>query len=172
MASQSIETLVVSAQAGQRQAYAQLMERTYKSIYLLCLSQVGDAHDAEDCTQEAFLKGFEKLRQLKEPGRFSPWLGRIARNLCREHLRRRRPVALEQEPPAPASGDSGYRELRELVNRMPKELRLPLVMYYLDGRNVKTVAQMMRISVSNAYGRIRKATQALQELFVESSTDG
>ena len=153
---------------GDQMAYTQLMDRYYKPVYLFCLGYLGDVHDAEDITQEVFLKGYTKLAQLKHPEKFAAWIGRIARNQCRQHMRARTPrVALTQEPAAPIPPENNHRELRELIARMPLEFRLPLVMYYFDGRNVKTVAELMRISVSNAYGRIRQATQALQDLFNE-----
>lgn len=164
----SVKKLVWSARAGDQEAYSQLMAIYYKPIYLLCLGHLGDGHDAEDVTQEVFLKGYTKLAQLKKPARFGAWIGQIAKNQCNETLRGHRPQAgLAHEPAAPGSREETYQELRELIERMPKELRVPLVMYYFDGRKVKTVAEMMSISVSNAYSRIRQATQVLQDLFNE-----
>jgi len=140
------------------------MERYYKPVYLYCLGCLSDIHDAEDATQEVFLKGYTKLDQLRKTEKFAAWIGRIASNQCKAHMRTRAPrVALPQEPAAPP--EDAHRELHELIAGMPLELRLPLVMYYFDGRNVKSVAELMQISVSSAYSRIRQATQALQELF-------
>ena len=63
--------------------------------------------------------------------------------------------------------ESEHRELRELVASLPKEYRLPLVLYYFDERDVKTVAEIMNISVSGAYSRIREATGQLHQLYTD-----
>ena len=55
----SIEKLVWASRTGDRQAYSVLMERYYRYIYLTCLSQTGDVHDAEDLCQEVFIKGYQ-----------------------------------------------------------------------------------------------------------------
>lgn len=166
MDEQSLDNLVGASCRGDQAAYSELMGRYYQPVYLYCLGCLGDVHDAEDITQEVFFKGYTKLAQLKQPDKFAAWIGRIASNQCKQHRRGRVPrVAMTHEPTAPP--EDAHRELRELIARMPLELRLPLVMYYFDGRNVKSVAELMHISVSNAYSRIRQATQALQELFSE-----
>jgi RNA polymerase sigma-70 factor (ECF subfamily) len=126
---------------------------------------VGNIHDAEDVAQETMIKGLEKIRQLRKAGQFGAWIVRIARNLSINFVRRRaaagRVVESKLEKRAPRS--SANDDLEEAVARLPRDLRLPLVMYYYDGRSVKTVAERLEISTSGVYAKLRAALRELHE---------
>ena len=81
--------LVRAAGRGERSAYAGLVRRHYKAVFLVCLGVLGNTHDAEDAAQETMIKGFEKIRQLRDAGQFGHWVVRIARNLSINFVRRR-----------------------------------------------------------------------------------
>src|SRR2546426_12794197 len=70
------------------QAFARLVERWQKPIQRLCLRMLGDAHRAEDLTQEAFARVFARRKDYQPVGRFSTFLWRIALNLCYDELRK------------------------------------------------------------------------------------
>jgi DNA-directed RNA polymerase specialized sigma24 family protein len=82
-----------------------------------------------------------------------------------------------EKPEAYSSASYGYtgacknavdgKELKQIIRKLPQELRLPLVLYYFDSRDVKTVAKTMNISVSSAYSRIRTATKRMYQIFIE-----
>src|ERR1051326_1285883 len=69
-------------------AFGLLVERWRKRIYNLCFRMTGNAHTAEDLTQEAFVRIFDRRRSYDPNHRFSSWLWRIALNLCYDELRR------------------------------------------------------------------------------------
>lgn len=73
---------------GDRDAFAQLVERYQHEIALYCHSQVLDALLAEELAQDTFLRAFERLRQLNSPERFRAWLYRIAATVVSTHGRR------------------------------------------------------------------------------------
>ena len=83
-------TLVRRAVGGDQEAYGALVERYKDLVYGLALSYVGDFWTAQDLTQEALIRGWEKLPELVDPAKFGPWLRMVAVNLCRMWLRGRK----------------------------------------------------------------------------------
>lgn len=82
--------LVEAVLAGNTEAFRPLVERYQRSVYNLVFRLLGrNATEAEDATQETFVRAYEYLRGLEERSRFGPWLYRIARSLCRDRLRRK-----------------------------------------------------------------------------------
>jgi RNA polymerase sigma-70 factor, ECF subfamily len=154
---------------GDRAAYAPLVRRHYKHVLLVCVGVLGNVHDAEDVAQDVMIKGLEKIRQLKEPDQFGHWVVKIARNLSINFLRRKGATdrmaerATLNSPPEDRSGE----DLQAAVARLPLDLRLPLVMYYFDGRSVKTVAEKLNVSTSGVYSRLRTAIQELHTILTK-----
>ena len=163
-----IEKLVLQAEKGDKAAYAQLIRLQYKRVYLLCYSIIGDEHHAEDVSQEAFLKGFMKLKSLRNPAQFDRWIGKIAKNLALGFIRqRKKTLPLHEDTaghvPSETSQDR-FSALNSAIRQLPVDLRTPLVMYYFDGRKVPTVAKTLGISNSNVYLRLKTAVSKLKEL--------
>jgi RNA polymerase sigma-70 factor, ECF subfamily len=152
---------------GDRTAYAHLVRRHYQPVFLVCLGVLGNVHDAEDAAQDALLKGFERIRQLRDGSQFGGWIVAIARNLSLNLLRQRKtarpPLGLER-PPEPRPPEGGHEDLAQAVARLPLDLRLPLVMYYFDGQDVKTVARRLEVSTSGVYQKLRTAITELHEI--------
>ena len=163
------ETMVRACRDGDKAAYAVLVKRHYRHVFALCLGVLGNVHDAEDVAQEAMLKGMLKIQKLSKGEQFEAWILQIAKNLCIDILRRRKHVRLsaaeQLKQPGQKSGEN--HELEQAIRRLPQELRLPLTMYYFDGKNAKTIAGKLNISHSGACQRIRTARKQLHELLTE-----
>ena len=160
----------MAVRRGQRAAYAVLVRRYYSQVFLVCLGIVGNIHDAEDIAQDAMIKGLEKIRQLRQAGQFRHWIVKIARNLSINSVRKRTAAervagSRHDEPPDETTATD---DLRRAVARLPWDLRLPLVMYYLDGRSVKNVAETLGISTSGVYSKLRTALKELHEILTAS----
>ena len=139
----------------------------------MCLGVLGNVHDAEDVAQEAMLKGMLKIQKLIKGEQFEAWILQIAKNLCIDFLRRRRrvkPLASEQVM-QPQQTTKVNHDLEQAVRRLPQELRLPLTMYYFDGKNAKTIAGKLNISHSGACERIRTARKELHKLLTQRGQD-
>ena len=166
MDERSDRDLVIASCGGDRTAYAGLVRRHYGHVFLVCLGVLGNTHDAEDVAQDAMIKGFEQIRQLRDGDQFGGWIVAIARNLSINHLRKRKTVekSLIPRPAEHAGEDSGDEDLRQVVARLPWDLRLPLVMYYFDGQDVKTVAHRLEMSPSGVYAKLRTAIKELHQM--------
>jgi RNA polymerase sigma-70 factor (ECF subfamily) len=138
-------------------------------VLLVCIGVLGNVHDAEDVAQDAMIKGLEKIRQVNDPDQFGHWVVKIARNLS-INLLRRRTVADRVVEHATVNSHSEIEpseDLQAAMARLPLDLRLPLVMYYFDGRSVKTVAEKLNISTSGVYSKLRTAIQELHNILTQ-----
>jgi len=158
--------LVRAVRQGDRSAYAELVERHYAKVFLVCLAVLGSVHDAEDVAQDAMIAGLQKLYQLRDAGQFGPWIAQIARNLSINLVRKKAAVerALNRKPTEPVEPAGPDDTLRRAVARLPMELRLPLVMYYFDGKDVKSVARTLDISTSGVYLKLKTAIRQLHQI--------
>lgn len=163
------ESLVRACQRDDKTAYAVLIKRHYRHVFAMCLGMLGNVDDAEDVAQETMLKGLLKIKKLDKAEQFESWILQIARHLCIDFLRRRKStkaIGIEQ-PTQPAKQTGENHDLQQAIRRLPQELRMPLTMFYFDGKNAKTIARKLDISHSGACQKIRAARKRLHELLTE-----
>ena len=141
--------LVSRAQEGDRGAFSELMRRYRPRIHALALHLTGDAHDADDVAQEAFLRAYQSLSQFRAAAEFYTWVYRIAVNLSLNVKRahgRRRAVGMDDPRVAlavavDASGDPRraaelrqiYSRLIAALDRLSAPLRSTVVLVALQG---------------------------------------
>ena len=169
MNDQANEGVIRACQGKNKAAYAILAGKHYRHVFALCLGMVANAHDAEDVAQETMLKGLVSLRRLAKPQQFESWILRIARNLCIDLLRRRKRtkvLPVEAEPVAQPAAPEDH-DLEAAIRRLPLELRLPLTLFYFEGKDAGSIASKLDISPSLAYERLRAARKELHELLIE-----
>ncbi len=173
MDDRSDENVVRACRQGDKTAYALLVKRHYRHVFAVCLGILGNVHDAEDIAQETMLKGLVKIKKLSKSEQFEAWILQIAKNLCIDFIRRRsrvKPLGPEQVMQAGQRTKDNH-ELEQAIRRLPQELRLPLTMYYFDGKNAKKIAGKLKISHSGACRRIRAARKELHKLLTERGQD-
>jgi RNA polymerase sigma-70 factor (ECF subfamily) len=127
---------------------------------------LGNVHDAEDIAQQALLKGFTDIEQLRDSEHFGAWIGRIARNLCIDFLRKRR---REQDAHVKRAEDAESRSreypgLQDALAKLPRRYRLALMLYYFDGRSTENIAETLEISRAAVYARMSRARKRLRRL--------
>jgi RNA polymerase sigma-70 factor (ECF subfamily) len=164
--------LVAISLGGDREAYGELARRHLRRVFAVCLGVIGERSEAEDAAQEALLEGFRKLHQLREPAQFAAWIGQIARNRSRDALRRRarkreRPLDAAPEPHVPSGED--HHDLHGALARMPEEHRLPLLLYYFDGKDTQTLARELGLTPGGACARLFRARRRLRDLLQEEA---
>jgi len=166
-------SVIRACQKGDKAAYAVLVKKHYKGVFALCLGMLGNVHDAEDATQDVMLKGFLRIKKLRRGDQFEWWILQIARNLCIDCLRRKkrtRALGMKESRP-PGSQANDHDELEQAIKRLPQELRVPLMMFYFDGKNARMIAGKLNISHSGACQKIREARRQLHELLTERIND-
>jgi len=167
--------LVEACLEGDRRAFAVLVDRYRYPVYGLCLSYTGDLDAAEDAAQEALISAHAALEKLPEPHRFGPWLRRIAANQCRTYLRRqRRRVALSEEleaqlvdparnPEEKVVDREERRQVLEAIGRLSRPQQEAVMLFYLEEKPLKQVADFLEVSVQTVEQRLYRARHRLKE---------
>src|ERR1035437_1539944 len=108
------KVLVERCQAGDRQAFDEIYLRYQRRLHRFCMQRLGEAHDAEDIVQEAFVRAWRALPRFAGERRFYPWLTVIAANLCVDTMRRRARLIPVEESRITAS-DTGTYDIEDAV---------------------------------------------------------
>ncbi len=169
-----ILSLVQRAQAGDRSAYGELVERFQPTVYAVALAKLRNPAEAQELAQEVFIHGMTKLGQLRDPHCFPGWLRQITVRMAINRLTRRGPVqdtAPEVFQNAPAAGDTPLESLvraeqrRELWNgldRLKALDRATLVAFYIRGRSLKQMSREFETPVGTIKRRLHVARNRLR----------
>ncbi len=173
--------LIRRVQAGETEAFEDLVRAHEKTVYNLALRMTGDAQDAEDMAQEAFLKAYRSLGDFRGESKFSVWLYRIVSNVCLDFLRRRsrRPsVSLtaedeegeEQQWDVPDERLSPERLLEQKLTReavqaglreLPEEQRAILLLREIKGLSYEEIGEILSLEPGTVKSRIFRARKRL-----------
>jgi len=164
--SRSDKELVAGCRRGDREAYAELVRKHSRHVFAVCYAVLGNVHDAEDTAQQALIKGFRKINSISSRNSFGPWISRIAKNMCIDHIRRRkqREVQLTEKHLKIEQTDRQYPDLQEAIRKLPDEYRMPLVLYYLNGQNTTNIAETMELSENAVRARLSRARRKLRQI--------
>ncbi len=157
------DELVRRATAGDIPAFGTLYDRTVRLVRAVAADAGPDA--AEDVTHDTFLRAFQKLKTLREPTRFAPWLIGIARIVVLERRRARRFDAIPDQMPAQSDMNAealdDAQELLRLVAQLPQEERLAIRFFFLSERSIDETARLLNRSRSGTYAILQRAKARL-----------
>jgi RNA polymerase sigma factor (sigma-70 family) len=156
---------------GDQAAFTALVERHGPMVLGLCRRVLGDAHDAEDACQAAFLVLARKAASIRKKDTLASWLHgvayHVASNLRRGRARRRAHQGPHRDAiQADPAGEVTWREVRaaldEELARLPERYRVPLVLCYLEGRTRDEAAQVLGWSEGAFRGRLERGREVLR----------
>ena len=142
--------------------FAERVEAMQGALYRVAYGLLLNRADCADAVQDALLRAWEKRRTLKDEAFFGTWLTRILINECYAMLRRRKtalPIDALPEPAAPPDADPA---LHDAIARLDEKLRLPIVLYYMEGYAVKDIARMLRLPAGTVKTRLARARALLR----------
>jgi RNA polymerase sigma-70 factor (ECF subfamily) len=168
--------------AGDDVAYRQLVERYRRPVYSLAVRMVRQSEDAEDLTQETFIRMFRALDRYDPERPFAAWLFTIASRLCIDHLRRRRirPISLVQHDPVSdeertleiEAGGLGpdeqaveaeeERRVQELIEGLPPHYRIVVLLRHQQDLSYEEIAQALQLPLGTVKARIHRARALLR----------
>ena len=161
-------TLVERARQGDATAFSHLVTQHWRFVYTICLSHVGHVADAEDLTQDVFVRVSHDLADLRAPDKFLPWLHQVTRNVCRMWRRRQRAISEPLDAIAEID-DPGMAarlrrsELGEIVRAMLAQVsplsREVLALHYLAGYSEAELARAYGVTPATIKSRLREARQ-------------
>lgn len=179
--------LVARCKQNDLSAFDELVERYQHKIYHYAKRMVGNETDAEDITQDVFLKALQSLRTFREESSLQTWLFRIATNLCRDTLRRRQRekgwLRLWQERNSEHCSETVEWELPdrradpatqllnqelsalldEAIDRLPVAMREVLVMHDMEEMPYEEIAQALGIPLGTVKSRLFHARARIRQ---------
>ncbi len=150
---------------GADECFAAFYERHYKSVYRLCFTYMKNQADAEDCTEDVFVKvltgGFVFNDELHE----KKWLTVTAVNLCKDYLKRssrRKTTPIDETPEIPDENAESVDETLEVVKNLPEKYKDVIYLYYYMDYKTDEIAEMLKKPPSTIRNRLRDARELLR----------
>ena len=167
------------ARRGDKNAFGQLIEAYQGPVYNLAYRMLGNAGEAEEAAQEAFIRAYTRLDSYDPAHKFSTWLLSITSNYCIDQIRKRRAVLLsidEPLPPHPALHSDNNKgpeaqylaQEREalvqgMLRELPDEYRQAVVLRYWYDMSYEEIAEVQKTTVSAVKSRLFRARRQLAE---------
>lgn len=177
---------VLRAQRGDEHAFAQLVEAYQSPIYNLAYRMLGSSAEAEDATQEAFLRVWTKLDTYDPSRKLSSWMLSVASHHCIDRLRRRRggQVSMEEimasrwlpaDEPKPEDvtlSQEQREQVRTLLQYLQPQYRLVVTLRYWQDKSYTEIAAITGATESAVKSRLHRARRAMAELLAEAGGAG
>ncbi len=179
------QAFIEALKAGQREAFARLVDRYSSQIYRLALKFTNDPHDAEDVLQETFIKALRALPSFEGRSSLSTWLYRIAVNEALMLLRKRKVelVPVEESadddedlavgnfvladwcclPEDELLSDESRAYLNEAIQRLPVSLRSVFLLRDVQGLSIRDTAETLGLTETNVKTRLLRARLRLRD---------
>jgi len=175
--SPSDRDLLQRARRGDGDAFGMLVVRHQDRIYTGVLRFCGDAEDARDIAQRAFINAWRRLDSFKEDSAFSTWMYRIAFNESVSFRReggRRRAASLDGEKAAEPADDrrpgdrmesaEAQGKVQEALNRLDPEERKILILKELEDRSYDEIAEILEVPKGTVRSRLFRARESLRDV--------
>ena len=187
-----LKRLVELAKTGDQQAIAQLYEQTSRRAYYLAKQLVKDEDQAQDIVQDAYVKVFTNLPLLEQVENFQGWLNTIVVNRSKDYLKKKKPMLFSQMVSEEDEGseldfedEGGYfspdqkvdyaetkRLIQGMIDRLPQEQRMAIVLFYLEEMPVKQIARVMECSEGTVKSRLNYGRKAIKAQVLELEKKG
>jgi RNA polymerase sigma-70 factor (ECF subfamily) len=179
--------LVKAAQQGDMAAFEELVARHRDKIYARALSMMRNEEEAIDLSQEAWVKGWQRLRQFQGEASFGTWMTRIVINLCLDQLRKQKRQrtesieAMDEEsggverhmpvltinPTAGLERSELRRRIDKAMSQLSYEHRTVLILHEFEEMEYKQIAEAMNCSIGTVMSRLFYARRKLATLLAD-----
>ena len=171
------DSLIEQCLAGDQAAWEQIVRQNWRKVFNVAYKFVGKHDEAEDLTQDIFLKIFKALASFDRRANFQTWIISISRNLCIDHYRSVRkerqtiardvdsndlqPVATERGPYAQAEHQDLRAQLRQALETLPVTLRTAVVLRDLQELSYQEIADQLGLPEGTVKSRINRGRTEL-----------
>jgi RNA polymerase sigma-70 factor, ECF subfamily len=178
-----VKKRIKQVKKGDQNAFAEIVDLYKDKIYQLCYRMLGNAHEAEDIAQEAFIRAYVNIHTYDMSKKFSTWLYRIATNLSIDRIRKKKPdyfldaeiagtegltmysqVAAEEKLP---EEEIETMELQQTIQneilKLPDKYRSVIVLKYIDELPLKEISEILDIPIGTVKTRIHRGREALRK---------
>ena len=163
------QDLIKKAKAHDSNAFSKLMQMYGKSMYKVARAILKNDEDVADAMQETALSCWEKIDTLQKERYFNTWLIRILINHCNAIYRKKSRYVLDSILPETADEEDAYAnvEWMELLQCLGEKYRIVIVLYYIEGFQIKDIAKMLQISESAVKQRMSVARKKMEHYYTK-----
>ncbi len=182
-----ISQLINDALAGEQQAFSAIVQRYRAQIYHFILKMVKDRAQAEDLTQETFIKAFRALASFNSNYAFSTWLYKIAANNCIDYFRKKKLATTSIDTPIPAKDGELRRDfpdhrespesqliskertnqIQQAIASLPGKYRQAIILRHSQDRSYEEIAEELNLPLGTVKVRIFRAREMLKSKLKE-----
>ena len=168
------QEIAKNAERGAERLVTEYGDRLYAAATLLCHND----GDAEELVSRTLAQAVSKIKQFKPEGDFFSWLYTILLNFRRMEARKNKPdivlVGSTQDLPQISDGgkDENAEEIREMVRRLPPQIRETVVLKYFSGMSIEEIAEMLGIPPGTVKSRLFNAKRMLADEFNQTKQKG
>jgi len=164
------ETLIYHCLSGDEKAFTFLVHKYKDLVHAYACQKVRNYSDAEDITQETFIRAYRNLEKLRHPHNFRSWLYTIASNECNRHLSKaRQKVSLEDvneetlklETHLSRTPTDWQIDLEEAMESLPKDNRIAISMFYMSDCSIREISEYLGVSINTVKSKLRRTRQKL-----------
>ena len=176
------ESDVARASGGDLEAFDALMARHETKVFNLCLWVLGDRDEAADAAQDAFIRAYRHLKKFRGDCSFGSWVSRIAINVARDALKKKRarprdfsslewqdgpefdpPDDTARGAPEALARRERQKAVRRALAKVPENYRTTLILFDLQGRSYEECADVLQVPIGTIKSRLSRARAALRD---------
>ena len=172
--------LINRSEAGEREAFNDLVRKYQKPLYAMLYRMVGNHEDASDLLQKAFVKAFTGLKSFERRATFKTWLYQIAINLAKNVYRERSrieqvpidDVIIKRDPRTLETmiANENRQLLRQALARLPEKQRITLMLRIQSEKKFEEIAGIMNCSIGTAKANFHHGVRKLKALIMEMNS--
>lgn len=168
---------------GDQDAFAEVIELYKDKVFQICYRMLGNRHEAEDISQEAFIRAYVNIHTFNQKRKFSTWLYRIATNLCIDRIRKKKPdyyldaevtgtegltmysqVAAEGQLPEEEVEEMELQaEIQRQILKLPDKYRSVIVLKYIEELSLQEISEILDLPLGTVKTRIHRGREALRK---------
>jgi RNA polymerase sigma-70 factor (ECF subfamily) len=170
---QTDENLIQKHIEGDKEAFVSLANRYLKPIFNFTYRLTGNRHDAEDITQEVFVKIWKNAKQFRPEKKFKTWIFAIAKNACLDFFKKKRTVSLDtlgktlrDDSPLPAEGidkSTKAKALQIALEKLPENYKIILLLHFNEDLTFREIAEIMEEPLNTIKSRHLRALKMIKK---------
>ncbi len=174
-------TLVIKAKNGDKKAFDELYRLTQNDVWFTCISLIKNEDDAKDTMQNTYITAFLKLQSLNDASKFTVWIKKIAVNKCKDFLKAKRDIQLDDEilenisendelivPSEYIMGNENRKIILEIMKNTLSEVQYQtVVMYYFDEMSVSEIAEIIGCPEGTVMSRLNLARAKMKKAITD-----
>ncbi|GAK04540.1 RNA polymerase sigma factor SigW [Geomicrobium sp. JCM 19037] len=178
-----LKQCIKEVKAGDPEAFAQIVEAYKDKVYQIAYRMVGNAQEAQDVAQEAFIRAYTNIDRYDTNRKFSTWLFRIATNLSIDKLRKKKPDYSLDAEVSGTEGLDGYSQLaatdalpdeqvvtlewqasiQEEINALPPKYRAAIILKYMEDLSLQEMSEILDLPVGTIKTHVHRGREALRK---------